>query len=123
MALLDGECGPAQFTDSRIASGDVKALIARTRLEADDGLTALWPKSSGGGVAVRMRGGREFSRTHQYPPGHPNHPLTDAEIERKFMTLSDGVLTASRAARVIEAVANFERYGNVGEVLGHMIAG
>jgi 2-methylcitrate dehydratase len=122
VALLDGVFGPVQFTASRIASVDVKQLIARTSLQADADLTELWPQSSGGGVTVRMRGGREFARKHKYPPGHPKHPLSDAEIERKFMTLSNGVLSASQATRVIEAVANFERCDNVGEFLGYMVA-
>ena len=119
-ALLDGEFGPAQFTDQRIASADIKELIAKTRLEADDELTALWPRSSGGGVVVRLRDGREFTRVHKYPPGHPNNPLGDADIERKFFELADGVLKNEQVQQVIDGVAQFENCTDIGDLLSHM---
>ena len=119
-ALLDGEFGPAQFTDQRIASADIKELIAKTRLEADDELTALWPRSSGGGVVVRLRDGREFTRVHKYPPGHPNNPLGDTDIERKFFELADGVLKNEQVQQVIDGVAQFENCTDIGDLLSHM---
>jgi len=121
-ALLDGACGPAQFTDERIAADDIRGLIAKTGLEADAELTALYPKSSGGGVAVKMRDGRELTRMYKYPPGHPQNPLSDAEIAGKFLELSDGMLEVSNAQRVIDGVAEFERCENIGELLSHMVA-
>jgi 2-methylcitrate dehydratase len=121
-ALLDGACGPAQFTDKRIAAKDIRDLIAKTELESDAELTALWPKSSGGGVVVTLRDGRELSRRHQYPPGHPQNPLSDSEIGDKFLELSNGVMAALNAQRVIDEVAEFEKCENVGTLLSHMIA-
>ncbi|HYK14411.1 MAG TPA: hypothetical protein VEW70_10540, partial [Burkholderiales bacterium] len=121
-ALLDGACGPAQFTDERIAAADIRDLIAKTRLEPDEELTALWPKSSGGGVVVKMRDGRELARMYKFPPGHPQNPLSGAEIADKFLELADGVLTRECAQRVIAEVATFEKCENVGVLLSYMIA-
>ena len=69
-----------------------------------------------------MRDGRELARMHKYPPGHPQNPLTDAEIADKFLELADGVLTREHAQRVIAEVATFEKCENVGKVLSYMIA-
>jgi 2-methylcitrate dehydratase len=121
-ALLDGACGPAQFTDERIAASDIRDLIAKTQLEADSELTALWPKSSGGGVVVKLRDGRALTRVHKYPPGHPQNPLSDEEIANKFLELSNGVMAASNAQRVIDEIGEFEKCENVGDLLSHMIA-
>jgi len=121
-ALLDGACGPAQFTDERIAANDIRELIARTGLESAAELTALWPQSSGGGVVVKMRDGRELTRMHKYPPGHPQNALSDAAIADKFLELSDGVLAVSAAQRMIGEIAEFEQCENIGELLSHMIA-
>ena len=122
VALLDGTCGPAQFSAERIAAADIRDLIAKTSLEPDEELTTLWPKSSGGGVVVTMRDGRERARVHKYPPGHPQNPLSDAEIADKFLELADGVLTREHAHRVIAEIASFEKCENVGELLSYMIA-
>ncbi|MEO7726661.1 MAG: MmgE/PrpD family protein [Burkholderiales bacterium] len=119
-ALLDGACGPAQFTDARIASADIRGLIAKTTLAADDELTALWPQSSGGGVVVTMRDGRTIARMNKHPPGHPRNPLTNAEIERKFFELADGILPVARVEQIIEEVGTFEQCESIGELLGHM---
>jgi 2-methylcitrate dehydratase len=121
-ALLDGACGPAQFTNERIAAGDIRELIAKTRLEPDAELTALWPKASGGGVIVTMRDGRELVCVHRYPPGHPHNPLSEVEIADKFLTLSDGVIPASRAHRVIDGIRQFERCEDIGKLLSLMAA-
>ncbi len=119
-ALLDSACGPAQFTAARIASDDIRDLIAKTTLAVDDELTALWPRSSGGGVVVKLRCGRELARLNKHPPGHPRNPLSDAEIERKFFELSDGILPVARIERIIEEVGKFELCEDIGELLGHL---
>ena len=120
VALLDGTCGPAQFTDERIAAADVKELIARTQIESDVELTALWPQSSGGGVVVRLRDGRELVKLYKFPPGHPRNRLSDADIERKFFALSADVLSAARAQHVVDAVWKFETCARLGDLVGLM---
>ena len=117
VALLDAACGPAQFEDVRIAAQDIRELIGVTTLEADAELTALWPASSGGGVVVKLRDGRELERMYRYPPGHPKNQMTDADVERKLFELSDGVLTNGRAQQIIEAVGGLERCASIGKVL------
>ena len=122
VSLLDGACGPAQFTAGRIAAADVKELIAKTRIESDADLTALWPQASGGGVIVRLRDGRVLQKTYKFPPGHPRNRLGDADIERKFFELTDGMLTAARAQRVIDEVWKFENCQRIGDVMSSMKA-
>lgn len=123
VALLDGACGPAQFTDTRIDGKDIEQVVLKTRLEADPELTALYPKSSGGAVAVRLTDGRELAQTHRYPPGHPENPLTDDELARKFFELADGRLARGAAGRVIESVMRFEKCADITAVLAEMSAG
>jgi len=120
-ALLDGACGPAQFIDARIAAQDIRDLISITSLEADAELTALWPASSGGGVVVKLRDGREVSRIYPYPTGHPKNQMTDADIERKFFELTDGVLPNARVQQVIGMVGSFERCESISELLGGFV--
>ena len=122
VALLDGVCGPAQFTAERIAAADVREMIAKTRIETAAELTALWPQSSGGGVAVAMRDGRVLERTYKYPPGHPRNRMGDADIERKFMELSDGVLNASRAQQAIDQLWKFEHCADLGDLMNSLKA-
>lgn len=113
VALLDKACGEAQFTDARLNSPAVRALIERTRIEADDALTALWPGSSGGGVTLKMHGGKALKKIHSYPPGHPQNPARDADIERKLFALSDGVISRPRAQGLVEAIWRIDTCENL----------
>jgi 2-methylcitrate dehydratase len=122
VSLLDGACGEAQFTQARITAPDVADLIGRTRIEADDALTALYPASSGGGVVVRMRDGREIAKVLEYPPGHPRNRLSDADVERKLFDAADGVLSRSRAQRLIDSVSHLEKIDRVGELMALTVA-
>jgi 2-methylcitrate dehydratase len=103
VALLDKACGEAQFNEAKLNSSRVRDLIARTRIETDDALTALYPGSSGGAVTVKLRGGEAFEKRYSYPPGHPRTPGSDADIERKFFELSGDVLSRTAAQAVIDA--------------------
>ena len=104
VALLDKACGEAQFSEARLNSPQMRELIARTRIESDDALTALYPGSSGGGVTVKLRGGETFEKQYPYPPGHPRNAGSDADIERRFFELSEEVLARPAAQAVIDAV-------------------
>lgn len=121
VALLDGVCGPAQFTDARIRAPEIRQLVAKIRLEPDDGLTALWPQSSGGGVIVRLRDGRELKKIHSYPPGHPQNRMSDADIERKFFELSDGLLPRGRAQRAIDMTWKIADHARLDDFMHQMI--
>lgn len=113
VALLDKACGEAQFSEARLTSPQVRELIARTRIEADDTLTALWPGSSGGGVTVRLRNGVCFEKRYPYPPGHPKNPASDADIERKLFELSKDALPRFAAQAVIDAVWKLDAGGDL----------
>ena len=121
-ALLDGACGPAQFTDERIGSADLKAVIDKTQLAADLALTALYPKASGGGVIVTLADGRELAKTYEYPPGHPVNPLTGDDIARKFAELADGLLAPAAVQRMIDDVMTLDRRANISGLLAPLIA-
>lgn len=113
VALLDKACGEAQFSEARLNSPQMRELIARTRIESDDALTALYPGSSGGGVTLKLRSGESVEKSYPYPPGHPRNPGSDADIERKFFELSGDVLTRSAAQAVIDATWRLEACENL----------
>lgn len=121
VALLDGACGPAQFTDARIRAPEVRRLIAKIRLAPDERLTALWPQSSGGGVIVTLRDGRELEKTHDFPPGHPRNRMSDGDIECKFFELSNGLLPRNRAQRVIDMTWKIANHVRLDDFMHQMI--
>ena len=108
VSLLDAACGHGQFTEARIRSQDVADLMARIRIQADEALTRAWPGASGGGVSVRFRDGTSVQKVHGQPPGHPQNPLADAELERKFRELTGELLSQQQAQSVMDTVWRLE---------------
>ena len=116
VALLDGACGPGQFTPQRIAARDVAAMIGRTTIAVDATLTALWP-AAGGGVQLVLEDGVVVSRMHRQPPGHPDNPMSDAGLERKFLELADGVIPVAQAHHALDRIWTLERCERIDELM------
>jgi 2-methylcitrate dehydratase len=108
VALLEGACGDAQFTPSKLAASEVRGLLDKVVLQEDDELTALWPRSAGGAVELHLRD--DSVRTHRcpYPPGSPQFALTEEELGAKFHAYADVSLGQSGAARLRNAVNNLD---------------
>jgi 2-methylcitrate dehydratase len=108
VALLEGACGDAQFTPSKLAASEVRGLLDKVVLQEDDELTTLWPRSAGGAVELHLRD--DSVRTHRcpYPPGSPQFALTEEELGAKFHAYADVSLGQSGAARLRNAVNNLD---------------
>jgi 2-methylcitrate dehydratase len=115
IALLDGACGEAQFVAEKLASPQLRDLLAKVELREDAEFTALWPQSAGGAVDLHLRDGTVHSHRCPYPPGHPRLALTDDELAAKFHDYADPVLTSSGARRLREAVLDIDASEDLGE--------
>ena len=73
-------------------------------------------------VEVKTRAGQTFTEKVVHPPGSPQNPLSQREIEDKFFSLSSRVISRRQAERIRDAVANLEKMQNLRE-LGDLIRG
>lgn len=121
VAMLEGDCGPEQFTPDKLFSPVVRDLMERIELVADPEMTALWPSSSGAAIVVISRSGLRFEKVCKYPPGHPKNRLTDEQVENKFRRLSQGLLIDSQADRVIEAVWHIDECSKLRDFMAGLI--
>ena len=49
----------------------------------------------------------------EYPKGDPRNPLTDNEIEEKFASLADGLLTSAAQKELKDAIWNLDKVKSV----------
>jgi 2-methylcitrate dehydratase MmgE/PrpD-like protein len=71
-------------------------------------------------VQIQTRDGRALQKQLDFPKGDPRNPLTDQEIEEKFASLADGVLTKPTQNKVKETVWSLERVGSVSDLMALM---
>ncbi|MGH2376800.1 MAG: MmgE/PrpD family protein, partial [bacterium] len=106
-ALLDGDITARQFSPARIASDDIRSLMARTRVVEQADLEAAYPAGVPTILEIAEKNGRMHSARLDFPPGHNRNPLTDAQVNEKFTRLARPVL-GPRGAQALNVLWKLE---------------
>ena len=102
--LIFGKAGLQEFSEEAVQDEQILALTRKIHVEADDVLSAAFPKEQTAIVTVRTANGALTDRV-DFPKGEPENPLTDEEFRVRYDGLMDyaGVDRAVSGA-VFEAV-------------------
>ena len=94
--LTHGNVRLAAFEKERIQDPATRALMKRIQVSLDPQLDAAFPAQRAARVAIRAGGRRE---EHLQPTriGDPDAPLSDAQLEDKYLELAAPVIGADRA--------------------------
>lgn len=119
--LMDGTVGPRQFRDDRLWNPDLRALIQRVEVVADDGFSSIYqrrPPEHHTRVTVRLRDGRRLVGEAGGANGDMANPPSDAEVEEKFRSLAEDVLGPRRTRAVLDRLWNLPEIEDVSELPG-----
>jgi len=67
-------------------------------------------------LEVQDKTGVVQSARVDFPPGHSRNPLTDAQVDEKFMRLAEPVL-GSQAGRALQALRTIESCASMRDVV------
>lgn len=109
-ALLYGAVRLNAFEDQRLADTAIRALMAKTKLVADPELTAKFPNVRAARVTVTLRDGRAVEQFAPCRKGDPEAPLTDADLNDKFLELASPVIGAEAARVLLGQLWHLERH-------------
>ncbi len=112
-ALVDRQVTPLQFSQAKIDDPKIRAQLHKVVVVADPEIEADFPTKQRVGVTITTTDGRKFTNDLDYPKGHPNNPLSAAEIETKFDALSGAVLSPGRRQAIKDAVWNLDQLESV----------
>ena len=112
VAMLDGVCHEAQFTNEKLCLPMIEGLLRKVQLLEDKLLTQGWP-AAGGGVDVMMKGGQLFTKTITHPPGHPRNPLSEVQLLEKFIAYVAPVLGKDRTEKLYQQLKIIEDCDNL----------
>ncbi|MBI4333517.1 MAG: MmgE/PrpD family protein [Chloroflexi bacterium] len=103
-AVLDGEITMRQFTDEKISSPGVQDFVSRVKyaphVEGKDFAEDT--------VTVRLRDGREYSRTVAHARGEPENPMSRDDLILKFGACAEPVLSRQEIQQTIGLVTDLE---------------
>jgi 2-methylcitrate dehydratase len=115
MALLEGKIDNSTYSTGKITDKGTLDFLEKIKVVEDPRLTALYPREGmGNRVTIRLRSGGQVSEEVIIPRGHPRNPMSDAEVETKFRTLTRGKLSQKAGSRVLDKVWNLERMKDAG---------
>jgi len=102
--LVKGRAGLAEFEDEAVRDPTVLAVASRVSYELDPAID--YPRQFVGHVRIRTHDGRELEARQDHPRGGAELPMTPEELTAKFRGNAGLVVSAERAARVIESVTD-----------------
>jgi 2-methylcitrate dehydratase len=118
-ALLDGTVTPRQFDDVHLHSPELRALLAKIEVVANDEFTRAYdrlPVEHHTRVNVVMRGGERYTGEAGGAKGDLSQPKSDVEIAEKFLGVADEFLGPERARTALERLFRLEELENVARI-------
>ena len=110
-ALVRGEAGEAEFSETAFRDPAVTRVMMRVTPEADAAMGI-----GAAHMTIRFADGRTLEERVAAARGTPANPLTRDEIEAKFRRLADVVLPAERVTRLVTALRGLADLADVSEV-------
>ncbi|MFC1561923.1 MmgE/PrpD family protein [candidate division KSB1 bacterium] len=112
-AIIDRKITTQSFDESKIQDPLLKEVIFKIKGEASEEFEKMFPAKQPSRVTVRTKNGGEHSVYLEYPKGDPREPMSNDDLEIKFNSLSDGLLTNDRQEAVRDMVYSCETLGSV----------
>ena len=117
VALTDGDVTLDSFSEARLRDEKLLALVAKIKIHRDPSLTARYPRGIPNRLEAMLDRGRRLVAENEFPRGHDQNPMTDAEVEAKFQRMAAGRLDAAQARRILDICWRFDELRDIGDVL------
>ena len=118
IALLEGKAGIAQFTTAKARDPRTVEVMRRIRHVVDPAVDRGGHDRMVTAIRVTCTDGRIIEDRAEVFRGHPERPMTRAEIEAKFRDCAALALPEREATEAIERVWRLERLDRVTDLIG-----
>lgn len=117
-ALARGQVKRGDLDESQLADPEIRRLLDLLTVEVDPQCAAAWPEACMNRVTVRFPDGSQESRSVRYYRGHADNPMSDGELEEKFLDQAESVITQADADALIKAVWAVDEAGSPDALFG-----
>lgn len=120
--LVDGQVTQATYDEKRFRDERLLSLVARTTVVPVKELDSVYPE---GGipniVTVKMKGGKTYEIRVDAPSGHALNKMSDDEVEAKFHSQADSMLTEAAADEALETMWALDQQEDLSEIFAAMV--
>jgi 2-methylcitrate dehydratase PrpD len=114
LAFLDGKLEIDTFTDAKANEPDVQDALGKVQVIVDETIPEPGPYCP---VSVQLKNGSRFTYTARIAKGHPENPMTEAEVLGKFRSNAKSVISEKQIAELIHDVQHLETIGSVRQLI------
>jgi 2-methylcitrate dehydratase len=90
-------------------------------VEEDPEYSRRYPQETNCRIEVSTVGGKRLTAHSAYPKGDPRNPMTDADIEAKFRSLSAGLLPAEQCDRALDLLWSIQEQPDLDELYDALV--
>lgn len=108
-ALVDRKVTTQSFSEEKLADPRIWDVIDRIKGEASMEFEAMFPAKQPSRVTITTKDGRSFTEYLEYPKGDPREPMTMADLENKFNSLSEKLLAHERQQQIRDIIFSCEK--------------
>ncbi len=121
--LIDGAFSDEIFAAHRLGDPRIHALTDKIAVKKEPEFTRQFPEAIHCRIEIETKSGERKIGAVEYPRGHFNNPMTDAEIETKFRALAARTLPANRIEILLDELWNLEHIANLDSIFNAMTLG
>ena len=110
IALIDGCAGEKQYSDEVVRDGKTIALRDKVTVEVDN---KLHKKS--GEVTITLNNGQVLSIFIESAVGGLENPMTDSQLDDKFLDLSGDILPGAQCKKILEDTWQIAKLPSAGD--------
>ncbi|MGA0024443.1 MAG: MmgE/PrpD family protein [Burkholderiales bacterium] len=116
LAVVDGGIAAHNFLPDSLARPEVRRLIEASDTRIDPECERVYPGRRSGAVRLTLRDGRVFEQRVLDPRGEGENPMSDADLEHKFMVNCEPLLGAAKCRRLLDTAWHFDAAPDAGEL-------
>ncbi len=111
VAIIAGMAGEKQFSDEIVRDRAVVALRDRVQTTVEPGLHEDQAK-----LVIRLKGGRRVEQFIVHALGSAENPMSDKQLDAKFIDLANGILPADKTRRLMNLCRESEKLPDIAAI-------
>lgn len=116
-AALQGRLSLDAFNQDALTDPRVTHLMGRVSLSVDPSLDDSYPRFWPAWVEVETKSGSTHTQRIDTPKGDPENPVTDAELDAKFLLLASAALQSDDADRLLARLRDLDALVDMTQLL------
>jgi 2-methylcitrate dehydratase PrpD len=114
VALLKGRLALVDFDENALKDPAVLRLSAKIRRQDDP--NSGRPKYASGHVFIKTRDGGVYEERQHIHPGHPENPVSAADVEEKYRYNASRLVSQEKAEALMKQILSIEQMSNIREL-------